>query len=110
MDAQMKKGVLEMCILFKLKDEPLYGYELMKSIRQAFPDVYEGSVYTILRRLNATGYTSVTMKESPSGPARKYYGITEAGRVYLNRMLEEWRAMVDAVRSLGIDSPTLRKG
>ncbi|MEA1961435.1 MAG: PadR family transcriptional regulator, partial [Bacillota bacterium] len=67
MDAQMKKGVLEMCILFKLKDEPLYGYEIMKSVRQVFPDVYEGSIYTILRRLNATGYTDITHKESTNG-------------------------------------------
>jgi PadR family transcriptional regulator PadR len=60
MDTQMKKGVLEMCILFKLKEEVLYGYEIMKSVRQIFPDVYEGSTYTILRRLNAAGYTAVS--------------------------------------------------
>src|SRR5659263_63921 len=77
MDAQMKKGVLEMCILYKLKDEELYGYEIMRSIRQIFPDVYEGSIYTILRRLNATGHTQITQKKSLNGPARKYYGITQ---------------------------------
>jgi len=102
MDAQMKKGVLEMCILFKLKDEPLYGYELMKSVRQVFPDVYEGSIYTILRRLNATGYTDITQKESPNGPARKYYGITQSGMYYLNQMLVEWRIVVSGVTSFGI--------
>lgn len=102
MDAQMKKGVLEMCILFKLEDQPLYGYELMKSVRQVFPDVYEGSIYTILRRLNATGYTDITQKESPNGPARKYYGITKTGRDYLNQMLAEWRVIVSGVTSFGI--------
>ena len=102
MDAQMKKGVLEMCILYKLKDEELYGYELMKSIRQVFPDVYEGSVYTILRRLNATGYTRVTQKKSLNGPARKYYAATQGGLEYLDQMLKEWKAVVNSVSALGI--------
>lgn len=102
MDAQMKKGVLEMCILYKLKDEPLYGYEIMKSVRQVFPDVYEGSIYTILRRLNSTGYTDISQKQSPSGPARKYYGITQSGQDYLNQMLAEWRTIVSGVSSFGI--------
>ncbi|GAB6086924.1 PadR family transcriptional regulator [Alkaliphilus crotonatoxidans] len=102
MDTQMKKGVLEMCILYKLKDEELYGYELMKSIRQFFPDVYEGSIYTILRRLNATGYTQITQRKSLNGPARKYYHITKTGLEYLNRMLKEWEGIVNSVSSLGI--------
>lgn len=102
MDAQLKKGVLEMCILYKLKDEELYGYELMKSIRQVFPDVYEGSVYTILRRLNATGHTQITQKKSLNGPARKYYGLTPTGLKYLEQMLAEWREISKSVSALGI--------
>lgn len=102
MDTQMKKGILEMCILFKLKDEPLYGYKLMKSVRQVFPDVYEGSVYTILRRLKATGYTCVTQKESPSGPIRKYYEITNTGQDYLRQSIEEWQTVVYGVTQMGI--------
>ena len=98
----MKKGILEMCVLFKLKDEPLYGYELMKAIRGVFPDVYEGSIYTILRRLNAAGYADITHRESSQGPARKYYGLTESGRDYLQQMLEEWGAVLRGVSSLGI--------
>jgi len=103
MDTQMKKGVLEMCILFLLKEDKLYGYELMKAVREHFPDVYEGSVYTILRRLNAEGYTEISMQESPSGPPRKYYGITQSGRDYLGQMMEEWKSMVNSVISLGIE-------
>lgn len=102
MDAQMKKVVLEMCILFKLKSELLYGYELMKSVRQIFPDVYEGSVYTILRRLNATAYTNITHKESPNGPVRKYYSITLSGQNYLDQILTEWEKIVSGVSSFGI--------
>lgn len=104
MDAQMKKGILEMCILFQLKDNKLYGYEIMKAIREHFPDVYEGSVYTILRRLNTEKYTEITMVESPSGPPRKYYGITEDGRIYLAQMTEEWHSVVRGVKSFGIDT------
>ena len=100
MDAQMKKGVLEMCILYRLKNEELYGYELMKSIRQIFPDVYEGSIYTILRRLNAAGYTQITQKQSTNGPARKYYRITQTGMDYLDQMLAEWKAVVNSVSAL----------
>ena len=102
MDAQLKKGVLEMCILYKLKDEPIYGYELMKSVRFVFPDVYEGTIYTILRRLNASEYTNFTIKESPSGPPRKYYGITETGKQYLEQMIMEWREMIGRVTNFGI--------
>lgn len=102
MDAQMKKGVLEMCILYKLKDDELYGYELMKSVRQVFPDVYEGSIYTILRRLNTTGHTKITQKKSLNGPARKYYSITQTGLEYLDQMLKEWKEVVNGVSSVGI--------
>ena len=102
MDTQMKKGILEMCILFQLKKEPVYGYEVMKSVRQVFSDVYEGSIYTILRRLHKSGYTKVIQKESPNGPPRKYYEITPSGEEYLSLMLEEWSAVVKGVSSLGI--------
>ena len=102
MDTQMKKGVLEMCILYQLKDEELYGYELMKSIRLVFPDVYEGSIYTILRRLNATGYTQIAEKKSLNGPARKYYRLTPTGLEYLDQMLAEWGEILHSVSALGI--------
>jgi len=102
MGTQMKKGVLEMCILFQLKGNELYGYELMKVVRQHFPDVYEGSVYTILRRLNAEGYTEITMRDSHNGPPRKYYRITEKGKEYLAQMIDEWHSIVKSVVSFGI--------
>ncbi|MDN5276327.1 MAG: PadR family transcriptional regulator, regulatory protein PadR [Clostridiales bacterium] len=102
MNTQLKKGVLEMCILYQLKDRELYGYQIMKTIKDQFSDVYDGSIYAILRRLNAEGYTETYIKDSPSGPARKYYRITSAGIDYLNRMITEWQRMVGGVRRLGI--------
>ncbi len=102
MDAQMKKGVLEMCILYALRGEPLYGYELMKAIRQSFPDVYEASIYAILRRLHQAGLAQVTRRESPAGPERKYYHLTDEGRQYLQQALDEWKRVGEGVRAMGI--------
>ena len=58
MDAQLKKGVLPLCILFAIRREARYGYEIMGEVRAVFPDVYDGSIYTVLRRLAADGYAS----------------------------------------------------
>jgi len=102
MDTQFKKGVLEMCILYQLSDAEMYGYELMKIIKEVFPDVYDASIYAILRRLKADDYTETSMKDSASGPPRKYYRITQQGTEYLNKMILEWEVMVSAVKGLGI--------
>ncbi|MBM7582166.1 PadR family transcriptional regulator PadR [Caldicoprobacter guelmensis] len=101
-NTQLKKGVLELCILYQLKDKELYGYQIMKAVKDQFSDVYDGSIYAILRRLNAEGYTQTYIKDSPSGPARKYYRITPAGVDYLNRTIAEWQMLVEGVRRLGI--------
>jgi PadR family transcriptional regulator PadR len=101
-DAQMKRGVLEMCVLHLLADEPLYGYELMKTVQEAFPDVYDGSVYAVLRRLHADGCTETFLGETSGGPPRKYYRLTADGRRRLSEALEEWRALVAAVRHLKV--------
>ncbi|NLO81534.1 MAG: PadR family transcriptional regulator [Clostridiales bacterium] len=102
MNTQLKKGVLELCILYQLRDKDLYGYEIMKAIKDQFSDVYDGSIYAILRRLNAEGFTRTYKKDSPSGPARKYYRITQTGIDYLNTMIVDWQKMVEGVRKLGI--------
>jgi len=102
MDTQLKKGVLELCILYQLKLEELYGYEIMKTVKDQFNDVYDGSIYAILRRLNADGYTETYTKTSPNGPARKYYRITAAGLDYLDKMITEWQEMIESVKKLGI--------
>jgi PadR family transcriptional regulator, regulatory protein PadR len=102
MDTQLKKGILEMCILFQLTKGEMYGYEIMKIIKEVFPDVYDGSIYAILRRLNAEGYTETYMKESPDGPSRKYYRITVPGKEYSENMVAEWKKLMERVQLLGI--------
>jgi PadR family transcriptional regulator PadR len=103
MDTQLKKGVLEMCVLFQLQKQDMYGYEIMRLIKDVFPDVYDGSIYTILRRLNNEWYTETYIKDVPSGgPARKYYHITETGVEYSNRIIQEWYKLMERVKMLGV--------
>lgn len=102
MDGQMKKGVLEMCLLYIVSKEDLYGYELLKRMETRFPDVDESTFYAILRRLNKAGCTETYTGGQSNGPQRKYYRITTAGREALGRSIADWIALTDTVRELGI--------
>lgn len=99
---QMKKGVLELCILHVTASDELYGYEIMKRITGAFPEINESTVYAVLRRLHSDGCTESYMGETSAGPTRKYYRITPAGRERLEKMRSEWQEMLAALKSLGI--------
>lgn len=99
---QMKKGVLELCILHVVSNEELYGYEIMKRITGAFPEINESTVYAVLRRLRGDGCTESYAGETSGGPTRKYYRITSVGRERLEKMLSEWHEMLDALKTLGI--------
>ena len=100
--AQMKKGVLELCILHICSEQDRYGYEIMKLVTEAFPEINESTIYAILRRLHADGCTESYTGSVSSGPQRKYYRITAAGRVQLAEMTEMWRATVQSVRQIGV--------
>jgi PadR family transcriptional regulator PadR len=91
-----------MCVLHLLAGRPFYGYELMKTLQEAFPDVYDGSIYAVLRRLNDDDCTETFLGETSGGPPRKYYRLTGTGRARLDEALAEWRSLFAAVRSLGI--------
>lgn len=99
---QMKKGVLEMCILQVVSEGDLYGYEIMKRVTDAFPELNESTVYAILRRLHSDGCTESYIGEVSGGPKRKYYRITEDGRKMLEKMREEWQETLNAIKKLGI--------
>ena len=99
MDAQFKKGVLELCVLFKLVDDDKYGYELTEDISQEL-SITAGTLYLILKRLKDNGYVQTYLKESNSGPARKYYHITQAGLSYQQEQKNEWLSFVKKVRNL----------
>lgn len=101
MDTQLKKGVLEMCVLIQLSRQDMYGYEIMKIIQDVFPEVYDGSIYTILRRIRGEGYAETYMKDVPSGgPSRKYYRITPLGMEYSDKLIAEWEKMTRSVSIL----------
>jgi PadR family transcriptional regulator PadR len=98
----MKKGVLEMCLLYLVAGGDSYGYELIQKMVAAFSDLPERTVYTILRRLHENGYTQTYTKDISAGPPRKYYRVTEKGKEYLERSIQDWNNLQGAVESVGI--------
>lgn len=101
MNAQFKKGVLELCVLSKLVDSDQYGYELTEAISKEMV-IATGTLYLILKRLKDEDYVETYLVESGEGPARKYYHLTEGGREYQKKLKGEWFEFVDAVaRVLG---------
>ena len=99
MNIQFKKGILEICVLVLLDKKDCYGYELVQSISDKIT-ISEGSMYPLLRRLTKEGYFTTYFQESSSGPARKYYSLTNEGQMYLHEQMKEWRAFTKAVDEL----------
>lgn len=89
LNTQFRKGIIEMCILALISRRDMYGYEIVQSIAR-YTEISEGTVYPILRRLTSENYFKTYLKESPSGPARKYYTITDAGRRFLQALQKDW--------------------
>lgn len=102
MDAQIKKGVLEMCLLYKLSKKDYYGYSLMKEMKVLFPEVNDSTFYAVLRRLKKEGNAAVYDGEESGGPKRKYYKITEQGLEVLRNYIYDWNKLKDIVAQLGI--------
>ncbi len=95
--SQLLKGVLDMCLLALLSDEPGYGYELARTLtRQGLELANEGTIYPALSRLQRRGLVEGYLVESPEGPARKYYRITPKGRSALGSWVSEWERLVEA--------------
>jgi PadR family transcriptional regulator, regulatory protein PadR len=92
--SQLLKGVLEGCILAIIKQESVYGYELSIKLQQfGLNDVSEGSIYPLLLRLQKAGLIEGEMRDSPSGPKRKYYHLTEKGEEALQDFITEWESI-----------------
>jgi PadR family transcriptional regulator PadR len=98
--AQMRKGVLEYCILSILHDEDAYTSEILEQLKEAKLLVVEGTVYPLLTRLKNTGLLNYRWEESTSGPPRKYYGLTENGKLFLAELDQSWEELVAAVNSV----------
>ena len=95
--AQMRKGVLEYCILSVLKDEDAFVAEILDSLKDAKLLVVEGTIYPLLTRLKNAGLLNYRWEESTSGPPRKYYGLTETGKLFLNELNITWSELQNAV-------------
>ena len=92
MDTQIKKGLLDLCVLSFLIDKDMYGYEIVQSISKSI-EVSEGTIYPILRRLSKEGYFETYIVESNEGPARKYYRITALGIEFYKKQLNSWEKL-----------------
>jgi PadR family transcriptional regulator PadR len=96
--SQLRRGVLELCILQVLRRSSSYGYEIVTTLGSLGPlAAGENTVYPLLRRLRADGLLETFTQESPSGPPRQYYRITTEGRRRLAALQKEWEAMATAV-------------
>jgi len=101
LETQMRKGVLEYCVLGLLDDLPRYGYELVQ--RMAAADgllTSEGTIYPLLARMRREGLVVTEWRESSSGPPRRYYRLTPGGRRALSEFRSTWRRFRQAVESV----------
>jgi PadR family transcriptional regulator, regulatory protein PadR len=105
-NAQMRKGVLELCILSIVSREDAYASDIIEKLKEAKLIVVEGTLYPLLTRLKNEGLLSYRWEESTQGPPRKYYKITEAGQKSLDDMVMDWKELVVAVERLLESTPT----
>ena len=98
---QLRKGTLELCVLCALRGRRLYGYDLVKQLRELDGLVMsEGTVYPMLSRFKKEGLVTTALVESNEGPARKYYELTPRGRQLVARMLDHWRSVRGGIEGL----------
>lgn len=92
MDVQLKRGLLDICVLAAIKDEESYGYQIIKDMKP-YVDISESTLYPILRRLETAELLTVRSAEH-NGRLRKYYRITDAGLSRIQAFKEEWREVM----------------
>jgi len=102
LNTQLKKGVLELCVLAVLDKKDCYGYELVNEISKNI-EISDGTIYPILRRLNQEGYFTTYLQESQEGPPRKYYKLTVLGKSIKEKLLKEWFDYVKDVNSIVVE-------
>jgi len=98
--AQMRKGILEYCILLVLSENSCYASDIIKELKQVKVIVVEGTLYPLLTRLKNAGLLSYRWEESQQGPPRKYYELTSEGRNYLMELDNSWEELVESVNMI----------
>lgn len=97
---QMRKGILEYCILLILEQKEAYASEIIEALKESKMIVVEGTVYPLLTRLKNADLLQYKWEESKSGPPRKYYDLTEDGKTFLTELQETWVELKTAVESI----------
>ncbi len=95
-EIQLRKGALELCVLALLHDHDSYAYEIASRLSDLI-GMGEGTIYPLMRRLQADGLVETYLVESPSGPPRKYYRLTEAGKRSFTSQKDAWSSFSRAV-------------
>lgn len=95
--AQLRKGVLELCILAIISDEEAYPSDIIERLKKEELIVVEGTMYPLLTRLKNAGLLGYNWKESSSGPPRKYYHLTEDGQGFLKELAGAWNHLATVV-------------
>ena len=98
--SQMRKGILEYCILLLLKKEPAYTSDIIQKLQEAQLIVVEGTLYHLLTRLKNSGLLSYQWIESTQGPPRKYYKLTSEGEEFLGELEQSWQELEDTISHL----------
>lgn len=96
---QMRKGILEFCILGIISRGEVYASDILDNLKAAEMLVVEGTLYPLLTRLKNSGLVNYEWKESTSGPPRKYFTLTENGRQTLNELMDTWKELELAVKT-----------
>ena len=96
---QLKKGVLELCVLALLSQRDSYAYEIASRLAEGI-DMGEGTIYPLMRRMQSEGLVDTYLIESTSGPPRKYYKLTDAGKKSFITQKTEWTAFTNAVADI----------
>ncbi len=98
--SQMRKGMLEYCILEIIRRKESYATDILSHLREADLLVVEGTLYPILTRMKNAGLLSYRWQESTSGPPRKYFCITNEGQELLQSLEQEWQAITESVTKI----------
>lgn len=105
--SQMLKGTLEGCILKIISSRETYGYEISQSLQKyGFSDISEGTIYPLLLRLEKNHLIVAQYRDSPSGPKRKYFTITQSGKDELDTFYKSWLELAQAVNQLFMNGRT----
>ncbi len=98
--AQMRKGILEFCILSILNKQEAYPSEIIDALKEGKLIVVEGTLYPLLTRLKNEELLTYRWEESTSGPPRKYYSLTETGKLFLDELMTTWEELNTAVNKI----------